>query len=66
MNSKKKKSCPLKVELQQNKYLNNIVEQDHRAIKRLVAPWDGIRVVQYGKVNTKRIRNNEHAEEGTS
>jgi len=26
------------VKLRQNKYLNNIVEQDHRAIKRLVSP----------------------------
>jgi IS6 family transposase len=25
--------------LQQRKYLNNIVEQDHRRIKRLVRPW---------------------------
>jgi transposase-like protein len=30
------KELPQKVELRQKKYLNNIVEQDHRAIKRLV------------------------------
>jgi len=28
-------------ELRQIKYLNNIVEQDHRFIKRLVKPWLG-------------------------
>jgi transposase-like protein len=26
------------IEIRQNKYLNNLVEQDHRAIKRLVRP----------------------------
>jgi len=37
------------VELRQNKYLNNIVEQDHRAIKRLVKPGMGC-----GSFNTAR------------
>ena len=31
----------LQVELRQNKYLNNRIEQDHRAIKRLVKPGMG-------------------------
>lgn len=31
---KEKEELPKKAELRQNKYLNNIVEQDHRAIKR--------------------------------
>ena len=31
-----KKELPKKVKLRQKKYLNNIVEQDHRGIKRLV------------------------------
>jgi transposase-like protein len=26
------------IQIQQNKYLNNVVEQDHRAIKRIVRP----------------------------
>ncbi len=30
-------------ELRQNKYLNNIVEQDHRAIKRIVKPMMGFK-----------------------
>ena len=37
------------VELRQNKYLNNIVEQDHRGIKRLVKPGMG-----FGSFNTAR------------
>jgi putative transposase len=31
------------IELRQNKYLNNIVEQDHRAIKRTVRPMLGFK-----------------------
>jgi transposase-like protein len=36
------KELPQKVELRQKKYLNNIVEQDHRGIKRLVKSGNGI------------------------
>jgi transposase, IS6 family len=32
------KTCALR----QVKYLNNLVEQDHRFIKRLRHPWDGV------------------------
>ena len=38
---KAKKELPKKVKLRQKKYLNNIVEQDHRGIKRLVKPGMG-------------------------
>ncbi len=31
------------IEIRQNKYLNNIIEQDHRAIKRRVRPMMGFR-----------------------
>ena len=31
------------IELRQSKYLNNIVEQDHRAIKRIVRPMMGFK-----------------------
>ncbi len=37
------------VELRQKKYLNNIIEQDHRGIKRLVKPGMG-----FGSFNTAR------------
>lgn len=43
------KELPQKVELRQKKYLNNIVEQDHRGIKRLVKSGMG-----FGSFNTAR------------
>ncbi len=43
------KKLPQIVKLRQSKYLNNIVEQDHRAIKRLVKPGMG-----FGSFNTAR------------
>jgi hypothetical protein len=36
------RSTPIKV--RQNKYLNNIVEQDHRVIKRIIKPMMGFKV----------------------
>ena len=46
---KAKEELSDQVEVRQNKYLNNIVEQDHRAIKRLVKPGMG-----FGSFNTAR------------
>lgn len=46
---KAKEQLLQKVELRQKKYLNNIVEQDHRGIKRLVKPGMG-----FGSFNTAR------------
>ena len=46
---KEKEELFEQVELRQNKYLNNIVEQDHRFIKRLVKPGMG-----FGSFNTAR------------
>ncbi len=43
------KKLPEEVKLRQSKYLNNIVEQDHRGIKRLVKPGIG-----FGSFNTAR------------
>jgi transposase-like protein len=40
---KKEKTLPKAVELRQNKYLNNVVEQDHRNIKRVVKPMMGFK-----------------------
>ena len=33
----------LRIKLQQNKYLNNLVEQDHRAVKRITRPMLGFK-----------------------
>jgi transposase-like protein len=46
---KAQETIPQTCELRQNKYLNNIVEQDHRFIKRLVNPAMGL-----GSFNTAR------------
>ena len=46
---KEKEELAESVELRQNKYLNNIVEQDHRGIERLVKPGMG-----FGSFNTAR------------
>lgn len=46
---KAKKELPQKVKLWQKKYLNNIIEQDHWGIKRLVKPRMG-----FGSFNTAR------------
>jgi transposase-like protein len=43
------KELSQKVKLRQKKYLNNIVEQDHRGIKRLIKPGMG-----FGSFNTAR------------
>ncbi len=44
---KEKEQLSQQLELRQNKYLNNIIEQDHRGIKRLVKPGMG-----FGSFNT--------------
>jgi len=31
------------IKVRQNKYLNNIIEQDHRAIKRIIKPMMGFK-----------------------
>lgn len=46
---KEKEELSEQVELRQNKYLNNRIEQDHRFIKRLVKPGMG-----FGSFNTAR------------
>jgi transposase-like protein len=38
------------IELQQRKYLNNVVEQDHRAIKRIVRPMLGFQSFHCARV----------------
>lgn len=35
--------CSADIELRQSKYLNNVVEQDHRAVKRIVRPMLGFK-----------------------
>jgi len=37
------KTLPASTELRQNKYLNNVIEQDHRFLKRLIKPGMGFK-----------------------
>lgn len=39
----KRFGCPVPIEMLRIKYLNNIVEQDHRFIKRRVRPMSGFK-----------------------
>ena len=43
------------IELRQSKYLNNIVEQDHRAIKRIVRPMLGLKTFRCARAVIARI-----------
>ena len=38
------------IEMRQIKYLNNIVEQDHRAIKRIIRPMLGFKVFRCARI----------------
>jgi putative transposase len=38
------------IELRQSKYLNNMVEQDHRAVKRIVRPMLGFKSFNCARV----------------
>ena len=59
---KAEEELPLSVELRQNKYLNNRVEQDHRFIKLLTKPGRGFhlfntarRMLRRYEANTSRL-----------
>jgi hypothetical protein len=57
---------PQHVELRQVKYLNTLIEQDHRAHQTLDEAGDGFLLVRDGLANTPRIRDDEHAAERTA
>ena len=59
-------TLPKTVELRQNKYLNNRIEQDHRFIKRLVNPGMGFGSFNTADANNKRLWSDEHEPQGTS
>ncbi len=43
------------IEIRQNKYLNNLVEQDHRAVKRIVRPMLGFKAFHSAKATLQGI-----------
>jgi len=59
-------SIPESCELRQVKYLDNVIEQDHRFIKRLKHPRDGLFLLRDSLANPPRIRDDEHDTKGTS
>ncbi len=48
-----KKSTAHTIEIRQNKYLNNLIEQDHRAVKRIVRPMLGLQSFRSARVTLK-------------
>ncbi|WP_243469013.1 IS6 family transposase [Paraburkholderia sp. PGU19] len=61
---------PTPIRVRQNKYLNNIVEQDHRAIKRIVRPMMGFknfrcaRIILCGIETMHMIRKKQMQDDG--
>jgi len=53
------------IEIRQIKYLNNVVEQDHRAVKRIVRPTAHARLqkLRLGPPHSARNRTNAHDQE---
>ena len=56
---------PEQVELRQVKYLNNLIEQDHRFIKRLVKPGMGFFSLETAGRTLQGYARHEHDQEGT-
>jgi hypothetical protein len=57
---------PRRVLLRQCKYLNNVIEQDHRTVKKRTWLTKGVRLVSKGLANSRRNRNREHDPQGPS
>ena len=57
---------PESVELRQVKYLNNLIEQDHRAHQTLDETGNGLFLVRDGLANLTRIRGDEYDTERAS
>ena len=55
----------LDIELRQSKYLNNLVEQNHRAVKRIVNPMLGFKIVLECPEADRRHRDHAHDQEGS-
>jgi hypothetical protein len=57
---------PASGELRQVKYLNTLVEQDHRAHQTVDEARDGLLLLGDGLANTPRLRDDEHDAERTA
>ncbi len=52
---KEEETIAQETELRQNKYLNNVIEQDHRNIKRIVRPMMGFQSFNSARRTLRRI-----------
>jgi putative transposase len=43
------------IEIRQSKYLNNLIEQDHRAIKRIIRPMLGFKSFRSARITLQGI-----------
>ncbi len=50
-----KESTGHAIEIRQNKYLNNLIEQDHRAVQRIVRPMLGFQSFRSARVTLQGI-----------
>lgn len=55
-----------KIEIRQNKYLNNLVEQDHRVVKRIVRPMLGFKSFRSASLTLRGIELHAHAQESSA
>ena len=54
------------IELRQRKYLNIVVEQDHRAVKRVVRPDAGVQIRSLREHPHRRHRDHAHDQKGAA
>ena len=57
---RKEKNMPSGTQLRQKKYLNNIVEQDHRFIKKRVRSMLGLKSFPYSHLHTEWYRSDAY------
>lgn len=60
----KRFGCPIPIEMVRVKYLNNLVEQDHRFIKRRVQAHSRLQDLHLGSINHCRRRAGKHDPQG--
>jgi hypothetical protein len=56
----KRFGCPIPIEMVRRKYLNNIIEQDHRFIKRRDQTYAGIQIFRFSRICPGRHRTGQH------
>ena len=52
------------IEMRQSKTLNSLIEQDHRAVKRIARPMLGLKNLRCARSTARRDRDHAHAQKG--